>query len=116
MDELLRRRVAIWVNPELHVDGVVVGSPDVYVRGAGVGGELDSDERHGPRELLDMTLRRDRRFTRAGLLLEHVIPRRFRSDPAGYVYLLLATAPDRRAGPGPAEPSGLPVVPRGPLL
>lgn len=116
VDQLLTRGVPFLSNPELTLDGVVIGRPDAYLLGTGVGAELDSDERHSAPELLDLTLQRDRRFSRSGLLLEHITPRRFRSDPSGFVDLLLASAQGRLAGPGPAEPPGLVVTPRGPVL
>ena len=110
VDTLLRRRVSFVANPELWVDGRLVGRPDVYLLGTGVGGELDSKERHAEAELLDATLQRHGRFADAGLWLEHVTPARFRRDPDAYVDLLLARAAEHR------EPAGLRVVHVGPVL
>ena len=103
-------RVSFVANPELWVDGRLVGRPDVYLLGTGVGGELDSKERHGGAALLDATLQRHGRFADAGLWLEHVTPARFRRDPDAYVDLLLARAAAHR------EPAGLRVVHVGPVL
>ena len=104
VDSLLRHRVSFVANPELWVDGRLVGRPDVYLLGTGVGGELDSKERHGEAALLDATLQRHGRFADAGLWLEHVTPARFRRDPDAYVEVLLAHAATHR------EPAGLRVV------
>ncbi len=109
IDTLLRRRVSFVANPALWVDGQLVGRPDVYLLGTGVGGELDSKERHAEAELLDATLQRHGRFAHAGLWLEHVTPARFRRDPDAYVDLLLARAAVHR------EPAGLRVVHVGPV-
>ena len=109
VDKLLRRRVSFIANPELWLDGRLVGTPDVYLLGTGVGGELDSKERHGEAELLDATLQRHGRFADAGLWLEHVTPARFRRDPDAYVDVLLTRAAAHR------EPAGLRVVHSGPV-
>lgn len=110
IDTLLRRRVPFVANPELWLDGCLIGLPDVYLLGTGVGGELDSKERHGDGELLDATLQRHGRFADAALWLEHITPARFRRDPESYVDMLLARAAAHR------EPAGLRVVHRGPVL
>lgn len=115
VDRLLPRGAPFYVNCEVWLDDVLLGVPDVWLVGTGVGGEMDSQERHGTPELLDATLARDKRFARAGLVLEHVTPQRFRAGPDAFVTGLLREAVRRRAL-GLAEPPGLLLVPRGPLL
>lgn len=112
VDALLGRGVPFLVNPEVRVDGVLVGFPDVWIVGTAVTGEVESVERHG--ELDDRTATYDRHetFTAVGLEPVHLSVRRIRrpgSDAAAY---LLA----RAAGCAKPVPAGLTVTPRGPLL
>ena len=104
-----------YVNPTVHVDGRFVGILDVYLVGTGVGGEMDSKERHEEPELLDDTLVRHEHASTCGLSLVHVTPGRYRADPAAYHQRLLAAVADRRRR-GLREPAGLVLSPRGPLL
>ena len=115
-DALLGCGRPFYLNCEVWLDDVFIGKRDAYLVGAGVGGEMDSRERHEAVDLLDATLERDRRFVRiAGLSLEHVTPTRFRSDPSAFVRRMLEEA-DRRVALGITEPLGLRLVPHGPLL
>jgi hypothetical protein len=104
-----------YVNPDVHVQGRFVGRFDVYLVGTGVGGEIDSRERHEQADLLDQTLLRHERAHASGLSLVHVTPTRFRADPAAFTARLLAAVAERRRQ-GLREPDGLVVTPRGPLL
>ncbi|MEX2288774.1 MAG: hypothetical protein WD794_00415 [Mycobacteriales bacterium] len=104
-----------YVNPEVRLHGRFAGYLDVYLVGTGVGAEMDSKERHGEQEQLDDTLGRHESATNAGLSLVHVIPTRYRADPAAFHARLFAAVSDRRLR-GLGEPAGLEVVPRGPLL
>ncbi len=110
VDALLGRRVPFYVNCAVLVDGRLLGVADVWLLGRGVGAEMDSAEHHGSAEHLDATLLRDRRFTDAGLRLEHTTPARFRAGPDAFVDALL------RSGRQGSEPPGLELRPRGPLL
>lgn len=46
VDALVGRGVAFLVNPQLWMDGVLLGSPDVWLVGSAVAGEVESAERH----------------------------------------------------------------------
>jgi hypothetical protein len=108
-----RRGPAFLLNPELHLDGVLIGVPDGWIPSAGTGWEMDSVENHGSTRDLDATLRRHERFADAGLLLRHVTPARFRADRDAWALEMAGRA---HAGQGWSPPRGLLVVPRGPLL
>lgn len=103
------------MNPDLLLDGVLLVSPDLYLPGLGLGGELDSVRHHGSADDLDHTLDRHDHAWRSGVELLHVSPSRFRRNPAAFLARLAAQVPERRALAAP-EPRGLVVVPRGPLL
>lgn len=104
---------AFLLNPELRLDGVLVGIPDGWIPSAGLGWEMDSLQNHGSSSDLDATLSRHERFTDAGLFLRHVTPVRFRADPRAWAADMAARA---RLRQGWSPPHGLVVVPRGPLL
>ncbi len=99
------------LNPDLHVEGVRLGRPDLWLPGTGVGHETDSVRHHGDADALDATLDRHARFAAAGVALLHTSPRRARSEPAALVRRVL-DAVERATG----DPPGLTVTPRGPLL
>jgi hypothetical protein len=115
VDGLLGCGMPFYVNAEMRVGGRFVGFFDVYLAGTGVGGEMDSKERHGEPDALDDTLERHDRATRAGLSLVHTTPGRYRADPARFRARLFDAVAERH-GRGLGEPAGLEVVPRGPLL
>lgn len=98
------------LNPDVFLDGELLLSPDVWLIGTGVGGELDSRRFHGSQTSLDQTLARHSRADRRGVSLVHRSPVRFRRDPQGFVAELA-----ERVAEVP-EPRGLVVVPRGPVL
>lgn len=115
-DALLGLGRPFYLNCEVWIDDELLGKPDAYLVGTGVGGEMDSRERHEAVDLLDATLERDRRFVRrGGLSLEHVTPTRFRASPSAFVQRMFDEA-DRRLALGLTEPAGLRLVPHGPLL
>jgi hypothetical protein len=93
------------------LDGVLLGSPDVWFLGTGTGGEVESKERHGDEQDVENTYERHERFTAPGLQLVHLSVGRIRRDAAAAACYLLV-----RARTGPPPPPGLVVVPRGPLL
>ena len=103
------------LNPDVYLDGVLLGSPDAWFVGLGLGDEQDSREWHGAEDELDATLRRHERFRQAGLLLNHTTPARFRSSPEGHIRVLQQRVAERRSLAAP-EPAGLVVLARGPLL
>lgn len=115
VDALVGRGVPFYVNCEVWVDGVLLGVADVWLVGRGTGGEMDSREWHGDEDGLDATLLRHRGFAGASLSLEHVTPKRFRQAPQAFVGQLLGEAVHRQQR-GVGEPTGLVLVPRGPLL
>jgi hypothetical protein len=119
-DTLLRaarrgRLPAYLLNPELYLDGELLGSPDAWFPGFGLGDEVDSREWHGGVDQLDATLLRHERFAAHGLALCHVTPRRFAQSPSAHVATLRGMLAARRAMESP-EPAGLVVLARGPLL
>jgi hypothetical protein len=103
------------LNPEVYLDGRLLGSPDLWVVGLGLGDEMDSRQWHEEEQALDRTLLRHEQFRRAGLHLAHVTPGRFSQDPAGHVAHLRALVSERAQLAHP-EPAGLVVLGRGPLL
>jgi hypothetical protein len=103
------------LNPDVYLDGVLIGSPDAWFVGLGLGDEQDSREWHGSEDGLDSTLLRHERFRRAGLHLNHTTPSRFSRDPRSHVLALQVLIAERRALDVP-EPPGLVVLGRGPLL
>lgn len=115
VDGLIGCGYPFYVNPAVFVNGVFVGYLDVYLVGTGVGGEVDSKERHGGLELLDDTLGRHEHANAWGLSLVHVTPSRYRANPADFHARLFAKVAERRAR-GLGEPAGLEVRPCGPLL
>ncbi len=103
------------LNPDVYVDGVFVGSPDLWVVGLGLGDEVDSRRWHEGEQELDATLLRHERFRGHGLLLAHVTPARFGRDPLGHVAALRGLVAERASLSTP-EPEGLLVLGRGPLM
>ena len=101
------------VNPELRINGVLLGYPDAWFVGRGCGAEMDSREHHEKDDAFDATLARHDRFGAFGLLLSHLTPRRFRASPRSATAAVLGVV---RARSGWIEPRGLEVIPRGPLL
>ena len=115
VDVLLGYGVPFYCNVEVWVNGEFLGVADVWLVGTGVGGEQDSREHHGDSDKLDSTLLRDKRFTRAGAVLAHVTPTRFRLAPDAFVWEMFHEVLNRQAK-GLGDPPGLELRPRGPLL
>jgi hypothetical protein len=111
VDALVGCGQPFYVNPELWLDGVLLGCPDVWLVGTGTGGEVDSQERHGDDDQVENTYDRHERITAPGLQLVHLSVARIRRDVGEAAGHLLA-----RARSGPAAPPGLVIVPQGPLL
>jgi hypothetical protein len=109
VDALVGRGIAFYVNPELWLDGHLLGRPDVWLVGRGVGGEVDSQERHGTAAHVENTYDRHERFGAGGLELVHLSVRRIHADAREAATRLLSE-------PARQEPPGLVIVPRGPLL
>lgn len=103
------------LNPDVFLDGVLLGSPDAWFVGLGFGHEQDSREWHGAEHELDATLVRHEAWRRAGLHLDHATPARFRAETSTCLANLEDLARERRALVVP-EPPGLVVLGRGPLL
>ena len=98
------------LNPTLLIGGVVLGQPDGWFRGIGLGWESDSRTFHGGDDAFDRTLARHDEFGRHGLQLLHVTPRRARRLGSGYGEVLAAAVDARRRAAQP-EPPGLVVRP-----
>jgi hypothetical protein len=110
-----RRLPPFLLNPDLHVDGVFVGTPDAWIVGAGVGVQVDSREFHSEDDDFDRTLARHDTYTAAGLSLLHVTPRRLRRLRAAYSDIVVDAVVARQRS-GATESVGLTVTPKGPLL
>lgn len=95
------------LNPELRLDGRLLGRPDGWFPGRGIGWEVDSRRHHGGVDDVDATLLRHRRFADAGLELIHLTPSRIRLYPDQ----VLDDVCRRVLRPRPPEPPGLVVVP-----
>jgi hypothetical protein len=116
-DALRGCRQPFLLNPELWIDGRLVGSPDGYFLGLGAGWEVDSRERHEGDESFDETLSRHTTFGGHGLVLAHPTPKRIRQRTATTASAVLAVARARLVLPAALrEPPGLVVVPKGPIL
>lgn len=114
VDGLLGGDVPFYVNPQLLLDGRLLGSVDVYFVGRGVGGEVESVERHEQDDgAVTSTYDRHERITSGGVDLVHLSVARIRRDVTEAAAYLLHQARARTAA---GEPAGLTVVPRGPLL
>lgn len=98
------------LNPTLLIDGVVIGQPDGWFLGLGLGWEVESRRHHAEDDDFDETLARHDHFSGYGLQLLHVTPKRARRLGAGYAYVL-AAAVDARRRAGQPEPMGLVVRP-----
>jgi hypothetical protein len=116
VDELVGCGRPFYVNPDLLLDGVLLGSPDVWLAALGLGGEVESKERHEDDDgQVESTYDRHERLTTPGIELVHLSVRRIRRDVREAAGHLLGRAAEReRLGLG--DPPGLTVVPRGPLL
>lgn len=116
VDALVGCGVPFYVNPDLLLHGRLLGSPDLWLPGLGLGGEVDSVERHEQDDAaVASTYDRHERITEPGLELVHLSVQRIRrsvSEAAGH----LLDRARRRAQLGLREPDGLIVVPTGPLL
>ncbi|MEX2289230.1 MAG: hypothetical protein WD794_02755 [Mycobacteriales bacterium] len=116
VDELIGCGVPFYVNPDVLLDGRFLGSPDIWFLGLGVGGEVESQERHGTEDDTESTYDRHERMTGAtGVELVHLSVRRIRADIAEAAGHLLSYARPRTRLAQPELP-GLTVSPRGPLL
>ena len=100
------------LNPNVYDGAVLLGAPDVYVPGCSLGAESDSVRHHSNEKQLSGTLSRHQVFERAGIVLEHVTPRRFRQSPAAWGRLFSSLSEERR---GLGDPKGLRIEPIGPL-
>ena len=109
VDALVGKGVPFYVNAKIYLGDVLLGSPDVWLVGRGVGGEVESVEWHGDDDQTESTYDRHERMTAPGLELVHLSVRRVRKDVEEAATHLLSTTPV-------VEPPGLRVVPRGPLL
>ena len=109
VDGLIGRGVPFYVNPHLWLGDVWLGSPDVWLVGRNVGGEVESVEQHGDDAQTESTYDRHERITAPGIELVHLSVRRIRADLDDAVAHLLSK-------PAVPTPTRLRVVPRGPLL
>ena len=103
----------VLLNPGVTAGGRLLGRPDGWLRGLGLGWEVDSREHHEQDDLFEATLARHDAFAAEGLLLLHVTPARLRRG--GWAEQVVRAARARRRE-GYREPAGLVVTPAGPLL
>lgn len=101
------------LNPTLLLHGRVLGSPDGWFVGLGLGWEVESRRHHAQDDAFDRTLSRHDRFGRHGLQLLHVTPKRMRLLGAAYADVLASAVQARRTA-GQPEPTGLEVRPYDP--
>jgi len=101
------------LNPTLVLDGAIVGQPDGWFPGLGLGWEVESRRHHAEDDTFDATLARHDHFAAHGLQLLHVTPRRARALGSRYADVLAAAVAARRTAALP-EPTGLMVVPYDP--
>lgn len=112
VDALVGNGMPFLVNPDLYVEDRLVGSPDVWIVGTPVCGEVESVERHGSDASVASTYERHERFVAAGLKPVHLDVRRIRRSPREAANHLLG----RAAASAAPMPTGLRVVPKGPVL
>lgn len=105
-----RRLPEFLLNPTISLRGAVIGLPDGWFRGLGLGWEMDSRQFHADDDAFDATLARHDHFGTHGLQLLHVTPRRARLLGSGYGDVLHAAVVARRRA-GQPEPRGLLVRP-----
>ena len=86
----VRRLPPFLLNPQLHLDGRLVGRPDGYLPGTAVCWQVDSRRHHSSDEDFESTLQVHDRFAAAGLAVLHVTPRRVRAAGAAWIDQLLA--------------------------
>ena len=98
------------LNPTLLIDGLVIGQPDGWFVGLGIGWEVESRRHHAGAAEFDATLARHDRFATYGLQLLHVTPKRARLMGARYAGVLV-DAVAARCSAGQPEPPGLVVRP-----
>jgi hypothetical protein len=91
------------LNPEIWLDGVLVGVPDGYVPSLGFGWELDSLRHHGSSDDLAHTFDRHQDFGDIHVELLHVVPARMRREPRRG---RSPSASAHAAGPGGARQQG----------
>lgn len=115
VDELVGCGIPFYVNAEIVLHGALLGVTDVWFVGLGLGGEVESAERHGSEQDVETTYDRHERITRHGLELVHLSVRRIRADPHEAALHLLAQASARRQL-AVRESAGLIVRPHGPLM
>lgn len=106
VDDLLGCGIPFVANVEVWVHGVFLGVVDVWLLGTGVGLEQDSKQEHGNPERLDKTLLRSSGFRRAGALLCHTTPTRYRESPQAFLASVFQDVRDRQAQ-GLGDPAGL---------
>lgn len=117
VDALVGCRLPFYVNPELWLGRLRLGTPDVWVPGLGIGGEVESKERHEGEDEAESTYDRHERITAPGIELVHLSVRRIRADVRAAAAHFVDRARARAQLPlHRREPAGLRVVPRGPLL
>ena len=98
------------LNPVVRVGREVLGRPDGWLPGSGVGWQVDSRRHHLADDAFDRTLAVHDRYARHGLTLLHVTPRRLRGLGSAWVESLVAAV----AAHG-GEPEDLTLTPAGAL-
>jgi hypothetical protein len=110
-----RRLPSFLLNPEVRLGGDLVGVPDGWFVDLGLAWEVDSQEHHGARPDLDRTMHKHERFAVLGVTVLHATPRSVRWRGADYGEVVVKAVRVRRTAPW-QTPSGLRIVPRGPVL
>ena len=102
----LSRRLLVppthW-NPEIRdASGRYVGCPDGWWEDVGLAWEIDSFDFHFHRDGYARTLRRNNRYSAAGIMVVQTLPSRLRDDPVGVIEELEAAHRAAAAQPRPA--------------
>lgn len=82
--------------------GHFVGIPDAWLDDVGLAVEVDSREYHGAGDEFAATVRRNRRYARAGVSLFTVMPEEFSTHPNGVLHELMAAREAAGARPRPS--------------
>jgi hypothetical protein len=81
--------------------GQLIAIPDAWLDDVGLAVEVDSREHHGAGDGFARTVRRNRRYARAGVTVFAILPEEFSSHPNGVLHDLIAAREAAAARPRP---------------
>ncbi|HUW17165.1 MAG TPA: hypothetical protein VMW94_08800 [Actinomycetes bacterium] len=91
----------LWNPTLLTREGTFIARPDAYLGSVGLAIEIDSREHHAADHDWEVTLERHARLTAAGVVVIHVVPRRYRREPDVVHREILATLTHLDGRPAP---------------